>query len=187
MGHQPAGSIGPGVPAHEVLAELGPFLEDLPGEVTVVGSPVPEPLRRLGGEQTRAVDRFAALPPTDPAGPALTIVSYLSMWRADGSAFRLDQLRRRMPEGSRLVFGEPTLGVGAAAGLQRVGRVVAVKRLGLSFHRDIPEDLRRAGFEVTSVVRFSLGFPERLLTFVAGEARVHRHQGGHYSPDRNGV
>lgn len=186
MGHEAPAPAGPGVPAHEVLAELDPFLEDLPGEVTVVGSPLPEPLRRLAGSPARVVEAFPAPDSVDPAGPAVSIVSYLSMWQPHGSTARLERLRRRLPAGSRVVFVEPTLGVGAAAGLQRAGRVIAVKRLGLSFHRDIPEELRRAGFEVTSVVRFSLGFPERLLTFVAGEARVYDGSAGHYSPDRVG-
>lgn len=162
----------PGVSHHEVLAELTPLLDNLIGTVAVVGSFVPEELLDAVGRDASVVERFSDLGRAfDREDGPVSVVSYLAMWRPDGAARRLGRLRRQLPSGSRVLFAEPTVGLGTAAVLQRYGRTVAVKRLGLSFHRDIPNDLRQAGFEVTTVLRFSVGFPDRLMTFATGEAR----------------
>lgn len=166
--------VRPGVSHHEVLAELTPLLDNLIGSVTVVGSFVPEELLLAIGRDASVVARFSDLDHVfDGEDGPVSVVSYLAMWRPDGSLRRLDRLRRQLPSGSRVLFAEPTVGLGTAAVLQRYGRTVAVKRLGLSFHRDIPSDLRQAGFEVTTVLRFSVGFPDRLMTFATGEARAY--------------
>ena len=57
--------------------------------------------------------------------------------------------------------------------IQRWGQVILQKRVGLTFHRDIPVLLRDSGWEPTSVLRFSVGYPASVLTFVSGEARAY--------------
>jgi hypothetical protein len=103
----------------------------------------------------------------------VSLACYLALWRPEASPAFLRSLRSAAPPESRLFFVDPTASVGLAGRIQSIGRVVFVKRLGLSFHRDVPRVLRSAGWEPTTVQRFSAGFPANMITFVAGEARAY--------------
>ncbi len=103
----------------------------------------------------------------------VSVVCYLSLWQPWVSVSELRALRAAVPEESRLFFVEPTASVGVAHRIQRWGKVILTKRLGLAFHRDIPVLLRKSGWEPTSVLRFSVGYPASVLTFVSGEARAY--------------
>lgn len=103
----------------------------------------------------------------------VSLACYLALWRAEASPAFLRSLRLAAPPESRLFFVDPTAGVGLAGRAQSIGRVVLFKRLGLSFHRDMPRELRSAGWEPTTVQRFSAGFPASMITFAAGEARAY--------------
>ncbi|NNF56095.1 MAG: hypothetical protein HKN03_16835 [Acidimicrobiales bacterium] len=133
------------------------------------------PVRSLAGADS------VVLVPSIPAATVwassqtqpVSVVCYLSMWLPQVSLDDLRSLRGAVPEDSRLFFVEPTASVGLAHRIQRWGRVILTKRLGLAFHRDIPVLLRASGWEPTSVLRFSVGYPASVLTFVAGEARAY--------------
>ncbi len=103
----------------------------------------------------------------------VSVVCYLALWSPPVSPSQLEALRAAVPEESRLFFVEPSASVGLANRIQRWGKVILTKRLGLAFHRDIPVLLRESGWEPTSVFRFSVGYPASVLTFVAGEARAY--------------
>ena len=106
-------------------------------------------------------------------GQPVTVVVYLSLWESSSSKAKLVVLKEAAPVGSRLIFLEPTLGVGLAAVLQRFAKPMLLRRIGLSFHRDIPAMIRAAGWQLTTVNRFAVGAPAAVMTFVAGEARIY--------------
>jgi hypothetical protein len=99
------------------------------------------------------------------------IISYLSLWRRTASMPVVAALGEVAPVGTRFVFVEPTLAVGISSIVQRMARPLFTRRLGLSFHRDIPAFLRSAGWQLTTVKRVSVGAPASLMTFAVGEAR----------------
>jgi hypothetical protein len=117
-------------------------------------------------------DRFKDLPEwiRSHGGPVM-IISYLSLWRRAASLAVITALAETSAVGTRFVFVEPTLGVGLASIVQRAARPLFTRRLGFSFHRDIPAFLRSAGWQLTTVKRVSVGAPASLMTFVVGEAR----------------
>ncbi len=169
-----------GVSHTELLAALEPLLENLRGPVCIVGGPPGESgaalrstVMGLAAGPLVVVENQAISNAVDwaetQAGP-VSIVVYLVLWRTPGGRKLADCLAS-LPEGTRLFFVEPTAGVGTAHRLQSWGRTAFLKRLGLGFYVDVPAVLRAAGWPPTSVLRFSVGFPERLMTFVAGEAR----------------
>ena len=105
------------------------------------------------------------------------IVGYLALWRRASSVAVLAALREVAQEGTRLAFVEPTLGLGLSSLVQRLARPLFERRLGFSFHRDIPALLRESGWQLTTVKRVSVGVPSSVMTFVVGEARVYTERG----------
>lgn len=106
----------------------------------------------------------------------VTVLVYLSLWDRSTQPSQLVVLRETMAEGSRLVFIEPTLGVGVGSVFQRFAKRMLKRRIGLSFDRDIPAMVRHAGWQLTTINRFSVGAPASVLTFVVGEARIYGSQ-----------
>jgi hypothetical protein len=98
------------------------------------------------------------------------VVCYLTLWRRRGAA-ALAAAHQTLAPGSRLVFVEPTRGVGWGSLAQTVGRWVLKNRFGVTFHRDIPAVIRASGWQLTTVKRVSVGAPAAVMTFVVGEAR----------------
>jgi hypothetical protein len=72
----------------------------------------------------------------------------------------------------RLLFLEPTAGLGWRDRIQRHNPAFWRRRYGHDFRRDIPAELRSHGLTVTTTVRFREG-PVR--HYVVGEARHYRH------------
>ncbi|MFW2384126.1 MAG: hypothetical protein ACN4GZ_20405 [Acidimicrobiales bacterium] len=127
-------------------------------------------------------DRFKDLPAwMSQQDRPVMILSYLSLWRRDASLAAISALAETAPVGARFVFVEPTLGVGFSAILQRIARPLFTRRLGFSFHRDIPAFLRSAGWQLTTVKRVTVGAPSAWMTFAVGEAR---NYGPRSAPDR---
>ncbi len=74
----------------------------------------------------------------------------------------------------RLLFLEPTAGLGWRDRIQRRNAGFWHRRYGHDFRRDIPAELRSHGLTVTTTVRFREG-PVR--HYVVGEARHYGHMG----------
>lgn len=176
--------VTPGVSDYELIDHLREVVADVATPVCIVSrrkipllnSHVTELLKaNVGGDsgpKPVTADRFKDLPEwiNDQDGP-VAIISYLSLWRRDASHAALAALAEVVPVGSRFVFVEPTLGLGFSSLIQRVARPLLKRRLGVSFHRDIPAVLRSAGWQLTTVKRVSVGAPAAVMTFAVGEAR----------------
>ncbi|NNC40850.1 MAG: hypothetical protein HKN95_09170 [Acidimicrobiia bacterium] len=173
-----------GVSDHELIDHLAEVIADVAIPVCIVSRRKITPLnahvnRVLGnnavgdsGPVAVTADRFRDLPDwIRHQGGEVMIISYLSMWRRDASRAVIAALAEVVPIGSRLVFVEPTLGLGFSSVIQRVARPLFTRRLGLSFHRDIPSYLRSVGWQPTTVKRVSVGAPASVMTFAVGEAR----------------
>lgn len=94
----------------------------------------------------------------DGLGSGLVVGSEMVLWRWPSAALaELSALLR--DRGGLLVFIEPTAGLGWRRAMQLLGR---------KYHRDVPAELRAAGFSVTTQVRLRHGF---IGTYVRGEAR----------------
>ncbi len=106
----------------------------------------------------RGVDAAGELEEISRAGVGVVVGSDLSLWRSPQAFLRpLSDILREL-EGL-LVFIEPTAGLGWRRAVQLLGR---------RFRRDIPAELRAAGFIVTTQVRLWDGLHG---TYVRGEAR----------------
>lgn len=91
-------------------------------------------------------------------GTGVVAASDLKLWRWPVTSLRrLSDLLRDVD--GLLVFVEPTAGMGWRRALQLAGR---------RYRRDIPAELRAAGFVVTTQVRLGHG---AIGTYVRGEAR----------------
>lgn len=103
------------------------------------------------------------------------IVANCVLWSwPSGAVAQLAQvLRASDPDGpQRLLFLEPTAGLGWRDRVQRSNPRFWRRRYGHEFGRDIPAELRSHGLTVTTTVRFREG-PVR--HYVVGEARYYRH------------
>ena len=169
----PAGRIG--VPHHELLGPFRKVLRNLTAPSCFVSGMDHEPSIDAGFDQfsVRVSSLTQMCTWLDPQTEPVSLACYLALWRREASPALLGTLRSVAPEESRLFFVDPTASIGLAGWTQRIGRVALLKRLGLSFHRDVPMLLRTAGWEPTTVQRFSAGFPAGVMTFVAGEARAY--------------
>ncbi len=152
-----------GVSDHELIEHLAEVIADAAMPVCIVSARRVQALNihvdrvlKANSESAVAVtaDRFKDLPQwiRSHSGPVM-IISYLSLWRRAASGAAIAALGETAPVGTRFVFVEPTLGVGLASMIQRVARPLFTRRLGLSFHRDIPAFLRAAGWQLTTVKR----------------------------------
>lgn len=92
------------------------------------------------------------------SGTGSVVGADLSLWRWPSTSLRQlsDLLRER---NGLLVFIEPTAGFGWRGAIQLIGR---------RYRRDVPAELRAAGFIVTTQVRLCHGL---YGTYVRGEAR----------------
>ena len=173
-----------GVSDHELIDHLGEVIADAAMPVCIVSRRKVAPLNTHVNQVLRAnatgdsgpvavtADRFRDLPDwIRHQGGEVMIISYLSLWRRDASRAVIATLAEVVPIGSRLAFAEPTLGLGFSSVIQRVARPLFTRRLGFSFHRDIPAYLRSAGWQPTTVKRVSVGAPASVMTFAVGEAR----------------
>jgi len=107
------------------------------------------------------------------SGTSPVVGSDCALWT--WSAADLDRLSRLLQERNGvLVFLEPTAGLGLRRAGQRLGRPWFERRLGHHFERDVPAELRAAGFIVTTQVRFRHGL---VGDYVRGEARHFRPAG----------
>ena len=125
----------------------------------------------LGPAAARAWDRRRAALPEPSAG---TVVSVASLCAAPDLDAALARLREQLGPGGHLAFLEH---VGRAGRLGRVERRwgEAVAKLPWACHlgRDVPAALRRAGFFVTDLERFTMPTPVPLLrSWVSGNAVV---------------
>jgi len=176
-----------GVSDTELVDHLFASIEDLSSPTCIVGSRKVETLEAAArsslavttpphGETIVPVtaDRLTDVPAwlKEAGGPAV-VLCYLTLWRREATESVLGDLREAAFDGTRLVFVEPTLGLSWGSLIQRLCRPMFMKRLGLSFHRDIPQFLRGAGWEPTTVNRVSVGLPASVMTFVVGEARFY--------------
>jgi hypothetical protein len=123
----------------------------------------------LGPVATAAWDqRLAALP---PAGDGVALSVGRLCHEAD-LAGALDRIHRDLPVGGRLVFVEHVGRPGIVGRLQATyGDAVARFPWGCHVGRDIPAAVRRAGFLVTDLERFTMPTPNPLLrSWVSGTA-----------------
>lgn len=100
------------------------------------------------------------------------VVARLVLWSPGWDAEALRQLRAQLasgPPNRRLIFVEPVPDIGWRRRLQRLGRRLWRTRLGYSFERDLPAELRTAGFTIDTLDRFSIG-RLGLRTYAYGEA-----------------
>jgi hypothetical protein len=173
-----------GVSDHELIDHLEEIIGDAAIPVCIVSRRKVVPLNALAnqvlgtnapvdpGAVAVTADRFRDLPDwIHDQGGEVMIISYLSLWRREASRAVVAALAEVVPVGSRLVFVEPTRGLGFSSLIQRVARPLFARRLGMSFHRDIPAFLRSAGWQLTTVKRVSVGAPASVMTFAVGEAR----------------
>ena len=88
----------------------------------------------------------------------------------DGAIARL---RDGLPDGGRVVFVEHVGRPGVVGRMQRAyGDAVAAFPWGCHVGRDIPDALRRSGFLITDLERFTMPTPNPLLrSWVRGIAR----------------
>lgn len=103
------------------------------------------------------------------------IMSDCALWSwPSGAVARLAEvLERSDPDKPRrLLFLEPTAGLGWRDRIQRLIPRFWRRRYGHEFGRDIPAELRSHGLTVTTTVRFREG---RVRHYVVGEARHYRH------------
>ncbi len=168
-----------GISAQELTDHLLGVIEPLTGPTCIVARPRFEPLEKSvqamvgqSGHTPVVADRIRDVAnwmseQTEP----VNVVSLLALWHRDASSDVLAELSELAAIDTRIVFAEPTLGLGISSGIQRLGRSLFSRRLGVSFHRDIPTILRSAGWQPTTVKRVSVGMPASIMTFVVGEAR----------------
>ncbi|MGF1598616.1 MAG: hypothetical protein ACFCVK_17095 [Acidimicrobiales bacterium] len=102
---------------------------------------------------------------TDPDAAVLAVTV---LWSPAWSSADLGALAARLGPG-RLLFVEPTAGLGWRRVLQRALAPVFRRLLGHDFDRDVPAELRRAGFLVTAVDRFHTD-RAGILSYAYGEA-----------------
>lgn len=94
------------------------------------------------------------------------------LWSPAWDRAELEALRQRMEAaggGRHLIFVEPVSALGWRRLAQRVLGRRWRRRLGHSFERDVPAELRAAGFVLTTIDRFALG-PGSVRTYAYGEA-----------------
>lgn len=137
------------------------------------------PLRLASGDPQRCLAEIDGYDPDH--GPVVLSDTVLWQW-PDWALHRLSDLL--LARGGILVFVEPTAGLAIRRVGQRLGRRWLRRRLGHDFERDIPADLRAAGFVVTTQVRLRHG---RVGDYVRGEARhFDRQMIGHDDQPRSG-
>lgn len=127
----------------------------------------------LGPAAARAWDRrIASLPQADER----TVVLVGDLCHEDDLDDALADITRRLPEDGRIVFVEHVGRPGLAGRLQRAwGDTVARFPWGCHVGRDIPAALRRAGFLITDLERFTMPTPNPVLrSWVSGVA-IRRH------------
>lgn len=124
----------------------------------------------LGPSGTRSLAELEAV-----AERVRAIVADSVLWSwSSGQWSQLAGVVRRSGPSSpiRLLFLEPTAGLGWRDRVQRSNPRFWRRRYGHEFGRDIPAELRSHGLTVTTTVRFREG-PVR--HYVVGEARYYRH------------
>ena len=122
--------------------------------------------RAMGPLAARQLDaRLEHVPTGDGA-----VVSVASLCASDDLATAVAELRRRVPDGARLHFVEH---VGRDRLVTRLaGRVYASLPMGCHVGHDVPAALRRGGFTVTDLERFSMPSANPLLRhWVSGVAQ----------------
>jgi hypothetical protein len=139
----------------------------------VVPSTVDQHRLLLGPGAARAWDRrIASLPEPDGA----TVVLVGALCHEDDVDAALVRMRHDLPDGGRVVFVEHVGRPGLRGRLERTyGDAVARFPWGCHVGRDIPAALRRAGFLITDLERFTMPTPNPLLrSWVSGIA-IRRH------------
>lgn len=113
--------------------------------------------------------RFAALPEPDEA----TVVRAGELCGEDDLEGALARILDGLPPGGRLVFVEHVGRPGPLGRLQAAwGDVAARLPHGCHVGRDVPAAVRRAGFEITDLERFTMPTPVLVLrSWVSGTAR----------------
>ena len=133
--------------------------------------------RRLKANAVRPVVVVEAAPERQRPRAVVSagdLVARLVLWSPRWDMDALRDLCRRVdegPDGRRLIFVEPLSATGWRRVVQRAMSGYWVRRLGHNFDRDLPVDLRHAGFMINTLDRFSLG-PLGLWTYAYGEAVV---------------
>lgn len=125
----------------------------------------------LGPSGTRSLAELEAV-----AGRVRAIVADTVLWSwSSGQWSQVAEVIRRSGPNSpiRLLFLEPTAGLGWRDRIQRIDPGLLRRRHGHDFGRDIPAELRCHGLTVTSAIRFREG-PVR--HYVVGEARHYEHR-----------
>lgn len=90
------------------------------------------------------------------------------LWSPAWDRAALTELHRRL-NGNRLIFVEPTAGLGRRRLAQRAGRRLWLRRHGHDYERDVPAELRSAGFMINTLDRFAVG-PGSIQMYAYGEA-----------------
>ena len=123
----------------------------------------------LGPAAATAWDRrIAALPPADER----TVVLVGDLCAEDDLGAALDRIHERLPVRGRLVFVEHVGPPGLRGRLEAAwGDAVARFPWGCHIGRDVPGAIRRAGFQLTDLERFTMPTPNPLLRrWVSGVA-----------------
>lgn len=142
-------------------ARLQALVEVMVDEISGA-STAPGPVQHLDRPGGAGTDRWPAIDPTAPV-----VVADGVLWQATGA--QLAALSASLRRGQVLVFLEPTAEIGWRRTVQRVGRPLWRRLSGHHFDTDVPEDLRRAGLQVTDLNRFGVG-PAELRSYALGRA-----------------
>lgn len=113
----------------------------------------------------------------DPSAPLDTsggdVVASHTLWRPQWGADELSALCESLGE-RRLFVVEPTSGLGYRRLLQWLAAPLWRRRLGYDYNRDLPTDLRAAGFQIHAIDRFTVG-RLTIRTYFYGELGRRRH------------
>ncbi|MDH3681085.1 MAG: hypothetical protein OEV40_14195 [Acidimicrobiia bacterium] len=120
-------------------------------------------------EPTGLQDQLARARATATEGDELMT---LALWSPEWTDEALRRLRGELTGGERrrrLLFVEPTAGLGWRRVVQLAAGPLLRRRLGHDFRRDVPVALRRAGFAIDTLDRFGVGLGG-VRTYVRGVA-----------------
>lgn len=112
-----------------------------------------ERARARSNEPVRQLDRLVTLPVDDQSGD---VVAHCVLWSEQWTVDALTELCEELGD-RRLIMVEPAPGLGPRRLAQWLLTYWWRRRLGYDYNRDLPIELRRAGFEIHTIDRFTVG------------------------------